>query len=388
MIRSAMENGEEEVPSRVWLSISSRLAAEKASRKRLLRKWAAVLSAAAALAAVFFTVNFNRYNTTDQGSSNLTDDGAHNPAVATTSIQNKNTTQDAAAGHAPVSETYHALPRISTEKLKAAAVCDMTGLSKPAPSFARKKFTSAGDCGDRGEITGDDIFFTGAEEMPDRVKRKREKISLAAGGSVMTNGNAEGIATRHMGRPGVGHAKTGVTQSSKESSYSIPLSAGLSIRIPISRRWSVNTGLSYSFLERTFTGIYTEAEDGAVIRTANGDIRHTMHYLGIPLSFSYDIVKSGSTQLYAFAGGETEKAVHNRYKIPYGSSSIYYTPSVNGVQVSASAGFGVNFMLTDHLGFYIDPSIRYYFDCKQPTSLRTQQPLMFNFELGLRLNLR
>ena len=40
--------------------------------------------------------------------------------------------------------------------------------------------------------------------------------------------------------------------------------------------------------------------------------------------------------------------------------------------------------LGKHLGLYIDPSLRYYFDCDQPHNIRAAQPLMLGFEVGLK----
>ena len=60
---------------------------------------------------------------------------------------------------------------------------------------------------------------------------------------------------------------------------------------------------------------------------------------------------------------------------------------VAGMQLSANAGIGVEFMLGQHLGLYVDPSVRYYFDCGQPKNIRTVQPLMLGFEMGFRARL-
>jgi RNA polymerase sigma-70 factor (ECF subfamily) len=57
------------------------------------------------------------------------------------------------------------------------------------------------------------------------------------------------------------------------------------------------------------------------------------------------------------------------------------------VQLSANLGIGAEFKLGQHLGLYVDPSLRYYFDNGQPKSIRTSQPLMLGFEMGLRVNL-
>ena len=56
------------------------------------------------------------------------------------------------------------------------------------------------------------------------------------------------------------------------------------------------------------------------------------------------------------------------------------------VQFSVGAGLGVEFMLSNHLGLYLDPGFNYYFPCNQPRSIRTEKPLMLNFDVGLRFN--
>ena len=55
--------------------------------------------------------------------------------------------------------------------------------------------------------------------------------------------------------------------------------------------------------------------------------------------------------------------------------------------MSAGIGIGVEFMLGKHTGLYIDPSLRYYFNNSQPKSIRTVQPLMLGFEMGMRFRL-
>ena len=88
---------------------------------------------------------------------------------------------------------------------------------------------------------------------------------------------------------------------------------------------------------------------------------------------------------YAYAGGAIEKCVSDRYDLL--STTIVHRERPEGVQVSANVGIGVEFALGRYLGLYLDPSVRYYFDCNQPTSIRTAQPLMLGFEIGLRVNL-
>ena len=66
---------------------------------------------------------------------------------------------------------------------------------------------------------------------------------------------------------------------------------------------------------------------------------------------------------------------------------INHKEKVNGAQLSANVGMGVEFLLGKYVGIYLDPSLRYYFDCNQPKNIRTAQPLMLGFEAGVRFNL-
>jgi hypothetical protein len=99
----------------------------------------------------------------------------------------------------------------------------------------------------------------------------------------------------------------------------------------------------------------------------------------------YDMISNERISLYAYAGGSVEKCVSDRYSIL--GTSIVHKEKADGVQLSANAGIGVEFMLGKHIGMYIDPSIRYYFDNGQPKSIRTTQPLMMGFEMGFRARL-
>jgi hypothetical protein len=88
---------------------------------------------------------------------------------------------------------------------------------------------------------------------------------------------------------------------------------------------------------------------------------------------------------YAYAGGAVEKCVSDEYRVL--AKDILHKESTKGLQASANLGIGVEFLLGKHLGAYVDPSVRYYFNCNQPKSIRTAQPLMLGFEMGLRIRL-
>ena len=60
---------------------------------------------------------------------------------------------------------------------------------------------------------------------------------------------------------------------------------------------------------------------------------------------------------------------------------------IEGLQWSVNVGVGLQYFFTDFFGLYFDPSLVYFFDCDQPFSIRTSQPLQFEMELGLRFKL-
>jgi len=162
----------------------------------------------------------------------------------------------------------------------------------------------------------------------------------------------------------------------------VPVSAGIGLRYDINRRWAVGTGVSYSLLSRSFKGNFTFPSNGT-ISTASGEIENRQHFLGIPVNVYYNVMDSRAIRFYASAGATFERCLSDRYSM----NKVTITENVRGIQVSAAAGLGVEFRITPFLGMYIDPSLRYYFDCGQPVSIRTQQPLLVSLELGFRFGL-
>lgn len=222
----------------------------------------------------------------------------------------------------------------------------------------------------------------------DEVKKDRKGVSLVLSGITGTNSAQNGSRVNPMKRPGISAApkKTGIKETSTNTAYGIPVSFGAGIRMDMTPKWSIGTGLNYTLLTRTFYGNYTQVGDnGGIVRDISSDIRGSQHYIGIPVNLYYDIVERDNISFYAYAGGAVEKCVSDKYRVL--NTDIVHTEKVKGVQLSADLGMGVEFLLGRHLGIYLDPSLRYYFNNGQPKSIRTVQPLMFGFEMGLRARL-
>lgn len=172
-----------------------------------------------------------------------------------------------------------------------------------------------------------------------------------------------------------------------ETRFGLPFSAGLGIRFHLNSRWSIGTGIRYTFLSRTFPGIY----QGNGIRTDNppATIDNNQHWLGIPLNLYYSFISQGRWRVHAFLGGAGEYLVDNHYLIQYSPKDIHYHQNGKApIQWSVAAGMGAEFKITPVVGIYLDPSVRYYIrtDLQPARSLRTIHPLMFDAEMGIRFS--
>ena len=224
------------------------------------------------------------------------------------------------------------------------------------------------------------------EYWEEPAERRASIVAVYAKGAI--GGNSSDIAFRNRGTmmaPTAGVATTGITELS-ESTYGVPFTIGLGVRISLLPRVSIGTGVDYSLLTRTFSGKYTQVGDNGVIeKEESGSVFHNLHYIGVPLNIFYEILSARKVNLYTYAGVEAEFAVANNFTL-YGSPDIHYSYPVKKPQISTALGLGVEFKLGEHLGLYLDPEVRYYPHCDQPKNVRTDKPVLINFNAGLRFN--
>ena len=401
LVRSMMENAEEEVPSRVWEKCSAQL--DKASVKSapVLRwpRFLVPLAAAAAVALLVF-VGVNRSAkspelvaevgpveivTEDTVSGEVSEDVFVPSAVPSAAAPKA--VPAARAKVAPArdaemvadsqevytfAEQTPAVETVSERSSSEEIVSERSSSEKTASEPVSEQSSSE-------EIVSEPSVdpFTQMAWEDSRTSRGRMDFSL--GGEMSTNGNPSPVKGAIIRRVAGGSVKT-VTQTSTNSTYAVPVSLGLGARYNFNDRWAVGTGVQWSMMERTFKGFYKED-------AVSTDIYNTLHYIGIPLNVYYNILSGGRFSLYAFAGGTAEKGVTSHFRIMSNSGPVNYTEGIDGFQFSVAGGLGLQFNISKLVAIYLDPSLRYYFDCGQPISIRTQQPLMMGFEAGLRFNL-
>ena len=398
MMKSILDEGREEVPAGVWERVSEGLDKVAASK----RKPAAVIwfrragiAAAAAAAAIAVGVVLN-HGTEEM----LLPDTGDSSLVAV--VEQETSAEEHGA---TVEERAEAVTMLADAKRpaarKPATVIEATEIPSAEvpvteipvaeipvaeiPETAQE-FIESQSADNSAETAEENIYFP--EDWGEEKETYRPSTSIVLSGLAGTNSAQGQNRLGPQKAPVVTPApdKTGIEETSTKSTYGIPVSAGLGVKIGLSPRWAVGIGANYTMLARTFYGKYTKVNpDGTIASSTSSDIRNTQHYVGIPVNAYYNIISQDRVSLYAYGGGSVEKCISDDYNVL--STAISHKEKVDGLQFSANAGFGVEFAIGKNLGIYLDPSLRYYFDNGQPESIRTVQPLMFGFEMGLRVNL-
>lgn len=389
MMRSILEGAEEEVPARVWEGVSAGL--DKAARGKVVALWwkrAGIGAAAAAAVAAMLLVQ-----PADNGADIVPGaDGSDMIAVV-----DPEPVAAADTAETVIPEKVYVAQARPVKVIAAEAVVPEEAVPSevPASEYREAVDTAEPECtSDEHAVQQEKVMKKTVQEVTDVWKDewedseetgKERDVAFVLSGLTGTNA-AQNEGGRNIFKrpdPSPGPAVTGVKQTSTNSTYDIPLSFGAGVRVGLSPKWSIGAGVNYSMLSRKFYGTYTKVnEAGAIENSTSSDIRNTQHYIGIPVNAYYDILDSRKVNFYAYAGGTVEKCISDRYDVL--STAIVHKEKVKGVQWSANAGIGVAFKLSKHLGLYIDPSLRYYFDCGQPHNIRSAQPLMLGFEVGLK----
>ncbi len=167
--------------------------------------------------------------------------------------------------------------------------------------------------------------------------------------------------------------------------HKMPVQIGLNLNIPLSNRWGLTTGLTY-------TRLNSDTQSGTP--TAYYATEQTLHYVGIPLQLNYTILNTRYVGLYVGAGAAIEKCVKGVQRTEYVVGSNYHatTPEVHNLgrglwQASLGATAGFELHLTRQVGLYVEPGVRYYLpDGSSLPNIRHDKPFNFSLQTGLRFS--
>ena len=378
-IRSMLENAREDVPEGLWQGIESRLPAPAKARPAAI--WWKIASATGAVAAaVALTVFFS------------TRPVVQNPVDIIPS-QDSGLSQLMETPLAP--ETGNMKP-LSIGQVLGESVSETDGedvTETAGESIVEEEETAVADeTAVREENTAENWIrkyesadFDERGEELQRSRKEKRGVVLSAYADALSNSNtAKASDINMLKRPAVPQATA--IEETGESRYAIPVAAGIGLRFDVSKRFSIGTGVSWSYLTRSFSGQFNELDaEGAIIsQTGYTNIRNSQHYIGIPLNLYVDIIHKDFIDFYAYASGSANYCLSNRYQMDKSKS---YSPEGSNWQFSAGIGMGVEFIAAKKVGFYIDPSLNYWFTAGEVSNIRTRQPLMLGLELGIRLHI-
>ena len=146
-----------------------------------------------------------------------------------------------------------------------------------------------------------------------------------------------------------------------------PLSFGFSVRKGLARGFSVETGLTYTYLasDVKFAG-------------SSETVSQKLHYLGIPLRANWNFVDKKSFIMYVSAGGAMEKCVYGKI----GSKN----ETVKPLQFSVMGAVGAQYNISSRVGIYVEPGVSYFFDDGSDIeTIRKENPCNFTLQGGVRL---
>lgn len=154
--------------------------------------------------------------------------------------------------------------------------------------------------------------------------------------------------------------------SSGQYTHNLPLSLGLSIRVALTPRIGLESGLEYTYLH--------SVEDFVGNR-----LNQRLHFIGIPVRLEASLWERKAFGIYAGIGGKMEKCV---------SASLgRIACEESRLQWSTEAFGGIQLRLLPRTRLYFQPALSWYFTKTDLVTYRTEHPLGFTLHAGLRFDL-
>ncbi len=150
-----------------------------------------------------------------------------------------------------------------------------------------------------------------------------------------------------------------------EVHHHAPLSFGVAVGYPLSKRWSLESGLNYTQLTSDLTMSYS-----------SGSIRQRAEFVGLPLGIKYRAYDLGQLSLYVGSGVQLERCI----SAVLGGKKLDERPWHTSLRAAAALQYNIN----DWLGFYAEPAASYYLTPSNINTIRSESTVNFNMSFGLR----
>lgn len=415
-MRESLEDWQVAEPDGLWDGIESGLA-RRSARRKVLPFWIGAASAAAAVAlAVFLPVRGN------EEPEKLSDKSfAVVDRTMEASPEDEIRPEIAEPINLPLAQPKKTAVAQAVEinEDTAARADEVPLLAEDYPDESRVDGTEAVQAWDqtREAVDAQQVrdYWKAVEDGTMDIKgyvRSRRKLTLAASvggaqGSRNAYGNYGGFAHSEVARHFDAAANLdGVNAAENEPAFSElssvlldnldkdiatssrhhqPVRYALELEYMLTDRLGLAGGLSYS----RHSSEITSGSEGSSYTT-----RQKIDYIGVPLSLDLYLLKKDKAGLYVGVGGAMEKAVAGRSVTGYAYSGSSQTGETcrfveKPLQWSVNASMGANLRIFRGLKLFAEPGVSYYFDNGSDIdNIYKERPLMFNFQVGLRTDLR
>ena len=161
-----------------------------------------------------------------------------------------------------------------------------------------------------------------------------------------------------------------------------PKTLSIAVNKNIGKRWSLETGLQYSYLKSYFilgTGSYRV------------DKEQKLHYLGVPFKLSYQFMKFKRLSTYGSVGTGILIPIYGKTDADYivGDKSAYTTDwkLTLPIQWSVNTNIGIQYQFAPNLNLFIEPTMNWYIpngSCIK--NAWTERPFTLTIPFGIRFS--
>lgn len=226
------------------------------------------------------------------------------------------------------------------------------------------------------------------QRSAERSAGKRSKAMIAMGTNISPSMATNSVTLMGVSQSGTPYEISNVVSTIQKAyvpmdvvsntKFLMPVSVGVQVQLPVGKIVSLGTGVNYTLL-------FSNYDD--LSREETRQTHQTLHYIGVPVNVYANVFSNENLRFYLSGGVTVEKGLYAHVRVFENGVKRWTGSSIEGLQWSLNAGAGAEFIVNRNTGLYFDPSIAYYFDNKQPISIRSAQPLQFKFELGFRFHL-
>lgn len=393
MFRTKLYDFEAETAPGDWDAIESRL--KKSRRAVLLPGRGRYVAAAAVVALLLMTGGVYLMQRTEeqpvvagvviQKHSNAPEQPEAEPTISTETSSEKPTLAAKKKNHSERNITEVSLSVTSSKDEKKEEAEEVTSFGVAPKSEGRDAVRVLPEAESKGE--GSELIAEASTDRKPSARKNRWGFGMGAGS--ISAGASNSLNTYALKNTSVidrellflNSANFETLQPKTNVKHKTPVSVGLSVSYALNDRLSLVSGLNYTLLSSSW-----ETTD-----TYHNETTQKLHFLGIPLSLSYEIARWKSFVVYGAAGAMAEVNVAGKLTTEKYMHRELYEREVSHIRMkpwlwSVNARAGVSYPLIRFVSLYAEVGADYYFDNGSVLeTVRSEKPFNLKLQAGFRL---